>query len=48
MNYTVSGSAGAGDYTALTGSVAIAAGAQTAVINVAGIVDDALDRKSVA
>ena len=42
MNYTVSGSAGAGDYTALTGSVAIAAGAQTAVINVAGIVDDAL------
>ena len=43
VNYTVSGTATAtGDYTALSGSVTIADGQQTATINVAGIVDDVL------
>ena len=43
VNYTVAGTATAtGDYTALSGSVTIANGQQTATINVAGIVDDAL------
>ncbi len=43
VTYSVGGSATAGaDYTALTGSVQILAGQQTAVINVAGIVDDLL------
>jgi hypothetical protein len=42
VNYAVSGTAGAGDYTALTGSVLIANGASSATINVAGIVDDLL------
>ncbi|MFK8027850.1 MAG: DUF4347 domain-containing protein, partial [Gammaproteobacteria bacterium] len=43
VNYTVAGTATAtGDYTALSGSVVIANGQQTATINVAGIVDDAL------
>ena len=42
VNYTVSGTATAGgtDYTSLSGSVQIAAGAQTATIDVSGIVDD--------
>ncbi|MCF6777431.1 Ig-like domain-containing protein [Thiotrichales bacterium 19X7-9] len=42
VNYTVTGNASAGgDYTALTGSVTIADGQQTATIDVTGIVDDA-------
>ena len=42
VNYSVSGTATAGgtDYTSLSGSVQIAAGAQTATIDVSGIVDD--------
>ncbi|MCF6801750.1 DUF4347 domain-containing protein, partial [Thiotrichales bacterium 19S3-11] len=43
VNYTVSGTAtGGDDYAILSGSVAIANGLQTALINVTGIVDDAL------
>ena len=43
VNYTVTGTASAtGDYTALTGTVVIANGQQTATINISGIVDDAL------
>ena len=43
VNYTVAGTASApGDYAPLSGSVVIADGSQTAVINVAGIVDDNL------
>ncbi|NIM29131.1 MAG: hypothetical protein GTN79_15385, partial [Gammaproteobacteria bacterium] len=42
VNYSVGGTATAGgtDYTSLSGSVQIAAGAQTATIDVSGIVDD--------
>jgi len=43
VTYSVSGTAAApADYTTLTGSVTVYAGQQTATINVAGIVDDAL------
>ncbi|NIU06024.1 MAG: DUF2341 domain-containing protein [Gammaproteobacteria bacterium] len=43
VSYTVSGTASAGtDYTALSGSVQILDGQQTATIDVTGIVDDAL------
>ncbi|MEE9395756.1 MAG: tandem-95 repeat protein, partial [Methylococcales bacterium] len=44
VNYTVTGTAtnGGTDYTSLSGSVSIADGQQTATIDVAGIIDDAL------